>query len=74
MFNFLASSVNCALKSGWAKLISASALSELDNPFRLTAPYSVTTKWTSFLGVVTGPLNLETIFEYFWLDVLDVKR
>src|SRR5699024_10965092 len=37
----------------WAMEISFSALCQVDNPFRFTFPYSVTTKWVLVLVSVT---------------------
>ena len=40
---FSASWISCSRKSGWAMPMRASARSQVDRPFRLTMPYSVTT-------------------------------
>ena len=38
-----ASAMSCSRKSGWAMEMMASARSQVDRPFRLIMPYSVTT-------------------------------
>ena len=40
---FSASAMSCSRKSGWAMEMMASARSQVDRPFRLIMPYSVTT-------------------------------
>ena len=40
---FSASAMSCSRKSGWAMEMRASARSQVDRPFRLIMPYSVTT-------------------------------
>ena len=52
-----------SLNLGWAMPIKANVLSAVDLPLKFTAPYSVTTYWTSPLGSVAGPSILWTIRE-----------
>ncbi len=50
---FCASLISSSRNCGWAMEISFSALCQVDNPFRFTFPYSVTTKWVLVLVSVT---------------------
>lgn len=53
---FSASCISSSRKSGWAMLISASARCQVDIPFTMILPYSVTSQWVMERGtVMTAP-------------------